>query len=78
MKGVDDGADGLNDEAFDRALSSTKRKTAKVQVVSVTQSPLNPKQWLLMMADGHDFWVTASRRPSCGMRKCEKCTAVAL
>ncbi len=40
------------------------------QVLRVTQSPMNPKQWCLDLNCGHEVWVTAKSRPS---RKTMKC-----
>lgn len=34
-----------------------------VQVLRVTQSPMNPKRWCFDLACGHEKWVTASCRP---------------
>ena len=42
-----------------------KTKTKKNSLIlSATQSPMNPKRWLLTPACGHEAWITSSRRPT--------------
>lgn len=45
-------------------------RDVKAAVVSVTQSPMNPQRWLLILACGHEAWVTAKRRPKAKWAKC--------
>ena len=45
--------------------------TERQRVVRTDQSPVNPKQWCLTLACGHDVWVTSKARPK---RKTEECT----
>ena len=45
------------------------------RIKSIKQSPLNPQQWCLDLACGHDVWVTAKQRPRAKKAKCPKCAA---
>lgn len=45
----------------------------KQDVIDVTQSPMNAKQWLLTLRCRHEVWVTASRRPQRMTMKCFEC-----
>lgn len=53
----------------------TKRaaRDRQISVVRVDQSPMNPKQWALTLACGHESWVTASKRPARKTATCERC-----
>lgn len=44
----------------------------RTKVLSVHQSPLNVDRWCLVLACGHDIWVTAKHRPRCKTAKCMK------
>ena len=46
-------------------------------VLSVKQSPLNPKQWCCNLDCGHDQWITAKQRPTRKTLKCDRCAAIA-
>ena len=47
---------------------------SKQAVKRADQSPMNRKQWCLLLSCGHEVWVTASRRPATKVLDCEKCT----
>jgi hypothetical protein len=44
-----------------------------VEVRRVVQSPMNPRQWCLELACGHDVWVTAGRKPKAKTNHCPIC-----
>ena len=46
--------------------------TRVCDVISVHQSPMNPKRWCLGLSCGHDQWVTATRRPQSRTAKCHE------
>ena len=33
------------------------------QVVGSTQSPLNPRKWIVDLSCGHAVWITSARKP---------------
>ena len=45
----------------------------RVKVLSAKISPLNPRQWSLSLACGHEKWVTAKRKPAAKTAYCAKC-----
>jgi hypothetical protein len=45
----------------------------KVQVINYKISPLNSRQWNCSLSCGHDFWVTATRKPTKKTAYCTKC-----
>lgn len=49
---------------------TTMTGVVTAQVLRVTQSPMNPKQWCVDLNCGHEVWVTCGRRPT---RKTMKC-----
>ena len=44
-----------------------------IEVVRITQSPLNRVRWCLDLACGHETWITATRRPKQRVAACLTC-----
>lgn len=45
----------------------------KVAIVSIAQSPMNPKRWIALLSCGHDFWLTSKSQPTKKTAHCTKC-----
>ncbi len=48
-----------------------------VEVVGVTQSPMNAARWVLDLACRHELWVTARSKPRAKKARCTNCEVVA-
>lgn len=44
-------------------------------VVRIDFSPMNAQRWLVLLACGHDTWVTSKRRPKFTKLECPTCEA---
>lgn len=44
-------------------------------VLKVTQSPMNPRQWLFYLGCGYEQWATAKSRPTRKTMNCHTCAA---
>jgi len=46
----------------------------RMQVTMCKQSPMNPRQWFVRFACGHEAWLTQKTRPRLGVAKpCLQC-----
>jgi hypothetical protein len=51
----------------------SEHRIALRRVVSVAQSPTNPKQWCLTLSCGHVVWIPRRTRPKIQFTACAKC-----
>jgi len=49
----------------------TKKKNRTI--ISIHQSPMNSRQFLVALTCGHAIWITRSRRPQIGVKVKEPC-----